>query len=159
MLVRITEYLDIELESERWRCNRCGYDMGDARDSYKKGCLVRERDPREIHFPIGPSKEFNFSFDPEWMRIVEFYCPGCAVMVENEYLPPGHPLTWDIQLDVDKLKQKHGVATPRPIRPAPPAVLRARRSARAAKAAGRKAPAKRAPVRKAAKAARKGRRR
>ena len=94
MKVRITEYLDIDLEAERWCCNRCGHDLGDARESYKRGCLVRERDPREIHFPIGPSKEFNFSFDPDWMRIVEFYCPGCAVMVENEYLPPGHPLTW-----------------------------------------------------------------
>jgi hypothetical protein len=24
-------------------------------------------------------------------------------------LPPGHPLTWDIQLDIDQLKKKHGV--------------------------------------------------
>ncbi len=109
MKVRITEYLDIELEAERWCCNRCGHDLGEARESYKRGCLVRERDPRDIHFPIGPSKEFNFSFDPDWMRIIEFYCPGCAVMVENEYLPPGHPLTWDIQLDIDKLKKKHGI--------------------------------------------------
>lgn len=176
MLVRITEYLDIELESERWKCNRCGYDIGDARDSYKKGCLVRDRDPREIHFPIGPSKEFNFSFDPDWMRIVEFYCPGCAVMVENEYLPPGHPLTWDIQLDIDKLKDKHGVKTARPARQAPPAVLKDRGAKSAGKSAARaapgkkvarapakKAPAKKAPAKKAAKkpamAARKGGRR
>ena len=119
MKVRITEYLDIDLEAERWCCNRCGHDLGEARESYKRGCLVRERDPREIHFPIGPSKEFNFSFDPEWMRIVEFYCPGCAVMVENEYLPPGHPLTWDIQLDIDKLKKKHGVKSRRRARKPP----------------------------------------
>jgi acetone carboxylase, gamma subunit len=109
MLLQITEYLDIDLAGERWRCNRCGADLGDARESYKKGCLIHDRDPREIHFPIGPSKEFNFAPDPKWMRIVEFYCPGCGVMVENEYLPPGHPLTWDIQLDVDKLKKKYGV--------------------------------------------------
>ena len=128
MRVRITEYLDIDLEAERWCCNRCDHDLGDARQSYKRGCLVRERDPREIHFPIGPSKEFNFSFDPDWMRIVEFYCPGCAVMVENEYLPPGHPLTWDIQLDIDKLKEKHGV-TGRRRRPASPAAPKARAKA------------------------------
>ena len=30
-------------------------------------------------------------------------------MVEVEYLPPGHPLTWDIQLDIDQLKKKLGV--------------------------------------------------
>lgn len=109
MRLQITEYLDIDLAEERWRCNRCGADLGDARDSYKKGCLVRDRHPHEIHFPIGPSKEFNFSLDPKWMRIVEFYCPGCGVMVENEYLPPGHPLTWDIQLDIDKLKKKYRI--------------------------------------------------
>ena len=109
MLLQITECLDLDLADERWRCNRCGADIGDARESYKKGGLIYDRDPREIHFPIGPSKEFNFSLDPKWMRIVEFYCPGCGVMVENEYLPPGHPLTWDIQLDIDKLKKKYRV--------------------------------------------------
>jgi len=107
-LIRITEHLDIDLEHERWRCNRCGADLGSAREPWKLGTLIRDRDPREIHFPIGPSKEFNFSFDPNWMRIVEFYCPKCAVMIDNEYLPPGHPLTWDIQLDIDQLKARHG---------------------------------------------------
>jgi len=109
-LIRITEHLDIDLEHERWRCNRCGADLGSAHEPWKLGALIRDRDPREIHFPIGPSKEFNFSFDPNWMRIVEFYCPKCAVMIDNEYLPPGHPLTWDIQLDIDQLKARHGTS-------------------------------------------------
>jgi hypothetical protein len=30
------------------------------------------------------------------------------VMIENEYLPPGHPITDDIALDIDELKRKHG---------------------------------------------------
>ena len=109
--VRITEYLDLDLEADEWCCNNCGHILGPAEESYKKGCLIYDRNPHEVHFPIGPSKEFNFSIDPDWIRIVEFYCPNCAVMVENEYLPPGHPLTWDIQLDLDKLKKKHGVKT------------------------------------------------
>ncbi|MBM3485208.1 MAG: acetone carboxylase subunit gamma [Alphaproteobacteria bacterium] len=155
MRVRITEYLDIELESERWCCNRCGHDLGDARESYKKGCLVRDRDPREIHFPIGPSKEFNFSFDPNWMRIVEFYCPGCGVMVENEYLPPGHPLTWDIQLDIDKLRQRHGVTGPKVASRAAPATKRKK----VARGGATKAPRKKArPAAKATKRATAGRR-
>ena len=107
MRVQITEYLDIDLDSEMWRCNRCGHVLGSARRSYKEGCLVCERDPHEIHAPVGSNKDFNFSFDPEWIRIVEFYCPNCAVMVENEYLPPGHPLTWDIDLDLEALKRKY----------------------------------------------------
>ena len=110
MRVRITESIDIDLATEKWICNRCAQELGSAHASYKEGCVVRERDPHEIHPPRGPNKEFNFSFDPEWMRIIEYYCPNCAVMVENEYLPPGHPLTWDIQLDLEKLKEKHGFA-------------------------------------------------
>jgi len=37
---------------------------------------------------------------------VEFYCPGCGTQIETEYLPPGHPITWDIEIDVDSLKTR-----------------------------------------------------
>ncbi len=104
----ITEYLDIDLEKELWCCNRCGQELVSARENYKKGCLVYERDPREIHRPIIEG-EYTFAPDPEWCRIIEFYCSGCGVMVENEYLPPGHPITYDIEPDIDKLKKKHKV--------------------------------------------------
>lgn len=102
--VRITEYLDIDLDKELWCCNRCGRELIAARENYKKGCLVYERDPRTIHQPLVEDAEYNFAPDPEWCRIVEFYCPGCGVMIENEYLPPGHPITHDIELDIDALK-------------------------------------------------------
>jgi len=108
--VRITEYLDANLEMERWQCNRCGQDLGTLHESYKLGCLLYERDPRDVHPTVGGHPDYNFSFHPDYVRIIEFYCPGCGVMLENEYLPPGHPLTWDIQLDVEKLKRKHGDA-------------------------------------------------
>lgn len=35
--VRITEYLDIDVDEELWYCNRCGYKLISARDNYKKG--------------------------------------------------------------------------------------------------------------------------
>ena len=31
-------------------------------------------------------------------------------MLDNEYLPPGHPITHEIELDIAALKQKHGLA-------------------------------------------------
>lgn len=104
---RITEYLDINLHDEQWQCNRCGRRLGDARDNYKKGLLVYERDPREIHRPlINPDEyEYNFAPDPNWCRILEYYCPQCGAMVETEYLVPGHPITRDIELDIDWLKK------------------------------------------------------
>jgi acetone carboxylase gamma subunit len=105
-LVRIAECLDIDLATDQWCCNRCGHELGDARKPYKLGCLLRERNPHEIHPPLGTNEEYNFSFHPDWIRIIEFYCPKCATMIENEYLPPGHPLTWDIEVDVDELHRK-----------------------------------------------------
>lgn len=104
--VRITEYLDIDLEREMWCCNRCGAELISARESYKKGCLVYNRDPRTIYRPVTQA-EYDFPPDPRWSRLVEFYCRGCGTMVEVEHLPPSHPITHDIQIDVDKLKQKH----------------------------------------------------
>ena len=107
--VAITEYLEIDLNSERWHCCSCGHDIASARDNYKTGLLVYDRDPREIHAPILDETKYEFTYapDPTWCRIVEFYCPSCGTQIENEYLPPGHPLTHDIELDIDKLKQRH----------------------------------------------------
>lgn len=106
MKVLITEYLRIDLGSERWECRRCGHEIGDARDNYKRGLLVYDRDPREIHKPLlDPSLyERTYSPDPKWCRILEYYCPNCGTLMEAEYLPPGHPPLHDIELDIDALK-------------------------------------------------------
>ena len=103
--IQITEYLDIDLEEEKWCCNRCGRVLISARENYKKGCLVYDRDPSTIFNPV--VEEASFAPDPDVCRIVEFYCPCCAVMIENEVLPPGHPITYDIEPDIDKLKKKY----------------------------------------------------
>lgn len=103
--IRITEYLDLDLEREQWMCNRCGHGLGSAREDYKRGCLVYDRDPREIHPPIVEG-QYGFSPDPLWVRIVEFYCPKCGTQVDTEYLPPGHPVTWDIEINIDALKAR-----------------------------------------------------
>lgn len=103
--LHVTEYLDVNLDTERWSCHDCGRDLGSARDDYKRGLLVAERDPREIHSPVIEG-EYTFAPNPDWIRVIEFYCPGCGQQVETEYLPSGHPLTRDIELDVDALKAR-----------------------------------------------------
>jgi acetone carboxylase gamma subunit len=108
--VQITEYLDIDIESEMWCCHRCGKEIYSARDNYKKGCLVYERNPRTIYNPIIMESPWSFSPPADWVALVEFYCPECKIMVENELLPLGHPITYDIELDIDKLKSKYLVA-------------------------------------------------
>ncbi|PZR70349.1 MAG: acetophenone carboxylase [Candidatus Dormiibacter spiritus] len=103
--IRITEYLDLDLDDEIWRCHNCDHRLGSAEANYKESCLVHARDPREIHPPLIEG-EFTFAPDPNWVRIVEFYCAGCGTQVETEYLPPGHPITHDIQLDVGSLRRR-----------------------------------------------------
>lgn len=110
MKVRITEYLDIELATETWQCNRCGHALAPAREDYKSGCVVAEVPIAEAHPPLTEGEAFSFAPDPDYCRLVEFYCPSCGTVIENEYLPPGHPLTRDIELDIDALKARHGVA-------------------------------------------------
>jgi hypothetical protein len=46
----------------------------------------------------------TFAPDAAWCRILEYYCPGCGTQIEAEYLPPGHPPVYDMQIDVDALK-------------------------------------------------------
>lgn len=104
--ITVTEYLDIDLEREIWCCSRCGGELTGARENYKKGCLVYERDPREIYESRPSPAGVYGSPDPNICRIIEFYCPHCGIMVENEYLPPGHPITYDIELDIDSLKER-----------------------------------------------------
>jgi acetone carboxylase gamma subunit len=99
----VTEYLELDLDQGRWFCGSCNRDLIESEENYKKGCRVYIRDPREIHNPVFEA-EYNFAPDPNWSRILEFYCPGCGVQIETEYLPLGHPVTHDIDIDVEGLK-------------------------------------------------------
>jgi len=105
----ITEYLEIDLETESWHCRRCDHRIGSAREDYKRGLLLHDRDPTEI-YQAKINAEYSYAPDPRWCRIVEFYCPGCGTQVELEYLPPGHPLTHDIEIDIDALKERAAAA-------------------------------------------------
>ncbi|WP_131770251.1 acetone carboxylase subunit gamma [Candidatus Protofrankia californiensis] len=104
--VLVTENLRINLDSELWECRYCDAELVSARDNYKRGLLVYDRDPREIHKPLLDPEKYTFTYSPkpEWTRLLEYYCPRCGTMIETEYLPPGHPPEHDIELDFDALK-------------------------------------------------------
>lgn len=106
MKVLITENLRIDLSTEQWECRHCQAPLIGARENYKRGLLVYDRDPRQIHKPLlDPAKyKLTYAPDPAWCRILEYYCPQCGAMIETEYLPPGHPPVRDIELDLDALK-------------------------------------------------------
>jgi len=108
--IRITETLEIDLDKEVWCCSRCHAEIHPARESYLKGCLVYERPAEEVYGLAIPIKQdstaISYAPDPDFMRVVEFYCPGCGTMITIQYLPPGHPIFTDIELDIDKLKER-----------------------------------------------------
>ncbi|MFQ5516715.1 MAG: acetone carboxylase subunit gamma [Acidimicrobiia bacterium] len=103
---RITETLDIDLERELWVCNRCDTELGSARENYKLFLRAWARDPATIYPPLVEGS-ITLTTNKDWTQVVEFYCPGCGVLVEGEWLPPGHPITHDIELDIDDLKRRH----------------------------------------------------
>ena len=108
MKVLATENLRIDLDTEMWECRHCEKVLISARDNYKRGLLVYDRDPREIHKPLlDPTKyKLTYSPDPTWCRLLEYYCPQCGTMMETEYLPPGHPPLRDIEFDIDAMKEQ-----------------------------------------------------
>jgi len=114
MNVFITDALVINLEKETWHCRGCDAELGSARENYKSFLRVRPRNPQDIHAPIIDKDRYEFTFapDPEWTRIVEYYCPHCARQMEAEYLPPGHPPAYDIELDIDALKAQWAAREP-----------------------------------------------
>jgi acetone carboxylase, gamma subunit len=108
--VAITESLEVDLSTEMWRCRRCGRDLVSARRSYKEGCLVDARDPSELYPPQVEGERYTFAPDKSLCLFVEFYCPGCGTLIETEALPPGHPPTHDIELDLESLRRSRTAA-------------------------------------------------
>ena len=108
MKVLITEYLRIDLDTEKWECRKCSHVHGDARENYKKFLLIYDRNPQEIHPPLLDPKRyrFNFSPDPTVCVIYEFYCSRCGTLVETEYTIPGAMPLHDIEYDIDAMKQQ-----------------------------------------------------
>jgi acetone carboxylase gamma subunit len=108
--ISVTEYLDIDLDTETWSCNRCNAGLGSARQPYLRSCLVHDRTATEIYgepMKLADGQTVSYAPDPGFCHILEFYCPQCGTMMEVQYLMPGHPVHEDITLDIDQLKAKY----------------------------------------------------
>jgi acetone carboxylase gamma subunit len=109
-IMPITEALEIDLDKEMWRCRRCHCEIHPAREPYVKGCLAYQRPAGEIYGPPIPVKqdsaEISYAPEQDFMNVIEFYCPECGAMITIQYLPQGHPIVTDIELDIDKLKER-----------------------------------------------------
>lgn len=76
----------------------CGYEFGDYRRNWKLSSLIyvrnTEKSIEEVYPPL-------MGFDPDWMELREYYCPGCKTLLEIEAVPPGYPVVFDFQPDLD----------------------------------------------------------
>ena len=64
------------------RCTRCGHRYCEATDNYKRYALMRKRDLEELSGQKVPSGE------PYIASFMEYYCPGCATMLQVDTFCP-----------------------------------------------------------------------
>lgn len=76
----------------------CGHEFGGVTTNWKLSALVRVRDTPEEIAELYPSV---MGCNPEWMYLREYICPGCATLLEVEAVPPGYPIVFDFQPDID----------------------------------------------------------
>lgn len=103
--LQITEFIEIDLSDEVWRCRRCTIVLGPVTRPYQDLCLVHDRDPDEVHLPPVTDPQ-SVDAERDWVRILELYCPGCGALVETIYTTPGDAAYDAIEIDLVPLKAK-----------------------------------------------------
>lgn len=76
----------------------CGYEFGDYKQNWKLNALIYVRDSEEKLNEIYPKLMYS---DPEWMVLREYYCPGCYTQLDVEAVPPGYPIIFEFEPDID----------------------------------------------------------
>jgi acetone carboxylase gamma subunit len=76
----------------------CGHTFGPLERNWKESARILVRDTEELLEEI---YDPYHRCDPNWMELREFYCPGCFALLEVEAVPPGYPVIYDFQPDID----------------------------------------------------------
>ncbi len=76
----------------------CGHEFGDYHENWKLEALVHVRDTEEKLQEVYPPLMHS---DPKWIVLREYYCPGCKTQLEVEAVPPGYPVIFDFQPDLE----------------------------------------------------------
>ena len=100
ILLPYSPYLFIvqkEDDSRVMKC-RCGFEFGDYRVNWKMQALIYLRDSDEKLQEIYPPLMHT---DPGFTVLREYYCPGCKTQLEVEVAPPGYPIIFDFEPDLD----------------------------------------------------------
>ncbi len=76
----------------------CGQEFGDYRQNWKLEALIRVRSSQAEIEELYPKM---MAANAEWMQLREFICPGCKTLLEVEAVPPGYPILFDFQPDLE----------------------------------------------------------
>lgn len=87
----LSEYLEIT-DDKKVVCKKCGHLFCDAGENYKLYALKAQIDPCTISTMRSSDRDFCI--------YREFYCPGCATMLDVDSCPPDDPILWDTRLKV-----------------------------------------------------------
>lgn len=71
----------------------CGYQIGPASENYKQHALLRESPVQAAGPWVDPHNIGKGRFVCR-----EFFCPGCARLLDVEIAQQGEPLLWDVRL-------------------------------------------------------------
>lgn len=98
ILVPLQEHLYVVLTEAGQRIVKCwcGNEFGDYRVNWKEAALIYERDPQDGEIFVGPR-----GASPDWQLLREFYCPGCAALLDVEPVPVGFPFIFNFLPDLD----------------------------------------------------------
>ncbi len=83
---------------KRWitKC-RCGHEFGPWKENWKLNALIHVRETPESLNELYPRL---MSPDPTWQVIREYFCPGCATLLEVEAPTPWYPVIHDFEPDI-----------------------------------------------------------
>jgi acetone carboxylase gamma subunit len=98
IVVCLQEHLYVIAKANKERVVKCscGHEFGDYHLNWKEEALVYERPPQDGEIFLGTR-----GADPEWQVLREFYCPGCAVLLDVEPVPVGYPFVFNFLPDLD----------------------------------------------------------
>ena len=100
ILIPYAEHLYVVEKSDKSRVVKCdcGHEFSDVKQNWKLQSLVYVRDTEEKINEIYPHM---LGCDPQWMHLREYICPNCGTLLEVEAVPPGYPIVFDFQPDID----------------------------------------------------------
>ncbi len=76
-------------------CRICGTELASGGGNFKDGAIMKVRSIQSANPLIVPPETF---IDPE-VVFRQFYCPGCATLLENEVVLASSAVIWDKQID------------------------------------------------------------